>query len=150
MKKKAIWLLISSLMVVTLIIASCETETVDRVKEDETEDTVKITESETTTGPTDGDEEVVKLSSDEPQYGGTLSLASGMSISNWDPTRIITGVIPGLYLNSCWEGDWAKGLAGGYGTGETDWGFSNNDIFDMKKGMIIESWEWYVDEETQT
>ena len=146
MKKKIIWMMISSLMVLTLILTSCDTtETTDDVEE------VDTTESETTTSPTDGDEEeIVKPSSDEPQYGGTLCLASGMPMSNWDPTRIITGVIPGLYLNSCWEGDWAKGPAGGYGTGETDWGFSNNDIFDLKMGMIIESWEWYVDEATQT
>ena len=34
MKKKVIWLLLSSLIVVTLLIASCETKTVDQVEED--------------------------------------------------------------------------------------------------------------------
>ncbi len=82
MKKKIIWMLISGLMVFTLILASCETETVDQVEEDETEDTVKITESETTTGTTEEKEEI-KPSSDEPQYGGTHNMALAWDVSNW-------------------------------------------------------------------
>jgi peptide/nickel transport system substrate-binding protein len=150
MKKTIIWMMISGLMVLILILASCgKTETTGGVEEDEGDDKVVITETETTTGPAGGDEEVVTRSSDEPQYGGTLNLATGMSITQWDPTRIITGTVPGLYLNSLWEGDWARGPAGGYGTGETDWGFTNNDIFDLKMGIVAESWEWSVNAETQ-
>jgi len=81
--KKIIWMMISGLIVLTLILASCETETVDQVEEDETEDTVKITETETSTGPTGGEEEVVKQSSDEPQYGGTHNIALAFDVSNW-------------------------------------------------------------------
>ncbi|UCC17792.1 MAG: hypothetical protein JSU58_04375 [Dehalococcoidales bacterium] len=83
MKKKAMLALISSLMVLTLILASCETETVEKVEEDDTDDVVRITETETTTGPTGGEEEQVELSSDEPQYGGTHNIALAWDISNW-------------------------------------------------------------------
>ena len=69
-------------MVLTMILASCETETVDQTEEDETEDTVKITESETTIGTTEEKEEVGP-SSDEPQYGGTHTIALAFDVSNW-------------------------------------------------------------------
>ncbi len=82
---------------------------------------------------------------EKPKYGGTLSVATGMTITTWDPTRVISGEVPGLYLNKLWEGDWSKGPAGGYGTGETDWGFGNNDLFSLKFGVIVKSWEWSVD-----
>lgn len=82
MKQKIIWMMISSLMVFILILASCKTETTERTTEDETEDVVKITESETTTGTIEEKEEV-KLSSDEPQYGGTHTIALAFDVTNW-------------------------------------------------------------------
>ena len=82
---------------------------------------------------------------EKPRYGGTITLATGLTITQWDPTRIITGEVPGLYLNSLWEGDWTKGPAGGFGTKETDCGFGNNDIFALKMGIVAQSWKWSVD-----
>jgi len=58
---------------------------------------------------------------------------------------LITGTILNLTSQQLWEGDWAKGLAGGYGTGQTDWGFGNNDLFDTKMGYLIENWKWSTD-----
>ena len=89
-------------------------------------------------------------SSQKPQYGGTLNVATGLSITTWDPTRNITGSVQGLYLNVIWEGDWAKGPAGGYGTHQTDWSFANNDIFAYKLGIIAQSWKWTVDAASKT
>ena len=146
MKKKVVWLVVSCVMALSLVVASCgpaEEEAEVEVGEEE----VEVGEEEV--GVVEEEEEVVQPTEEVPKYGGTLSLASGMGISQWDPTRIITGTVPGLYLNSLWEGDWSRGPAGGYGTGETDWGFTNNDIFDLKMGMIAESWEWTIDAETQ-
>ncbi len=89
-------------------------------------------------------------SSEKPQYGGTLNLASSLSITTWDPTRNITGSVQGLYLNVLWEGDWARGPAGGYGTHETDWSFANNDLFGLKLGIVAQSWKWTVDAASKT
>lgn len=83
MNKKIIWMMISSLMAFILILSSCETQTTEKTTKDETEDVVKITESETTTGPTGGEKEVVKPSSDEPQYGGTHTMALAFDVTNW-------------------------------------------------------------------
>jgi len=147
--KKIIWMMISGLIVLTLILASCETETVDQVEEDETEDTVKITETETSTGPTETDEKTPEISSDVPRYGGTITLAGIGDVMEWDPVKNITGTtITNIYQQG-WEGAWEKGPAGGYGTGETDWGFTNNDLFHLKDGRIYESWEWTIDEENK-
>jgi len=48
-----------------------------------------------------------------------------------------------------WQGDWAKGHAGGYGTDESDWR-GQYDIWDHKQGLVAESTEWFVDAETNT
>ncbi len=111
------------------------------------------TTSKTTAPPTGGvtattsaPPQVTTGAVEKPKYGGTLSMTVAPAITVWDPTRQITGIF-NLYLNSLWEGDWTKGPAG---TGETDWGFGNNDIFAYKAGMIAESWEWSVDAEKKT
>ena len=83
MKRKLVWMMISCLMVLTLILSSCETETVDRIEEDDTDDVVKITESETTTETTKDKQEDVVKSSDIPQYGGTHNIALAFDVSNW-------------------------------------------------------------------
>ena len=83
MKKKIIWTMISGLMVLTLILASCETKTEERITEDDTDDVVKITESETTTETTKDKQEDVVKSSDIPQYGGTHNIALAFDVSNW-------------------------------------------------------------------
>ncbi len=83
MKKKIIWMMISGLMVLTLILTSCETKTTEKTTEDETEDTVKITESETTTGTAKDKEEVTTKPSDIPQYGGTHNIALAFDVTNW-------------------------------------------------------------------
>jgi len=43
-----------------------------------------------------------------------------------------------------WQGDWAKGHAGGYGTDESDWR-GQYDIWEHKQGMIAEKTEWTID-----
>lgn len=43
-----------------------------------------------------------------------------------------------------WQGDWAKGHAGGFGTDESDWR-GQYDIWEHKQGLIAENTEWFVD-----
>ena len=43
-----------------------------------------------------------------------------------------------------WQGDWAKGPAGGYGTKETDWR-GQYDVWDHKYGQIAENTKWTAD-----
>jgi len=83
MKKKIIWIMISSLMVLTLILTSCETEKEEKTTEDDTDDVIRITESETRTETTEDKKEEVIKSSDIPQYGGTHNIALAFDVTNW-------------------------------------------------------------------
>ncbi|MEK7353892.1 MAG: ABC transporter substrate-binding protein, partial [Chloroflexota bacterium] len=67
--------------------------------------------------------------------------------ANSDPTA--WGPFPGagntpITMQELWAGDWSKGPAGGYGTGETDWAH-NADRFDRKVGLIAENTKWTFD-----
>jgi peptide/nickel transport system substrate-binding protein len=83
MKMKVVWLLVSCLMVLSLVLASCGGE------EEEEEEVVIPTEEEVVT-PTE--EEVVTPEGGEnwwdvfgePQYGGTITLRSSSDVINWD------------------------------------------------------------------
>jgi peptide/nickel transport system substrate-binding protein len=78
---------------------------------------------------------------DTPQYGGELTYAVAADPVYFDdaigPHYTTTGPYECL-----WSGDWARGNAGGYGTGECDWllpGALNR--LEHKTGYIAESWE---------
>jgi peptide/nickel transport system substrate-binding protein len=76
---------------------------------------------------------------DTPQYGGVLNVLVGA-----DPTYFDDAIGPHYSTSGCaeclWSGDWTKGKAGGYGTGETAWIVVTNRI-DQKIGYIAESYE---------
>lgn len=72
-------------------------------------------------------------------------LAMGADITIWDFTRGITSDVFNLIHQQAFEGDWAKGPAGGYGTHETDWAYANSDLFDQKTGYVAESAKWSYD-----
>ena len=78
---------------------------------------------------------------DTPQYGGELTYAATA-----DPTYFDDVVGPHAYVTGSyqclWGGDWAKGIAGGYGTGECDW-FVRGELnrLEHKTGKIAEDWD---------
>ncbi len=142
MLKKSIWVLISSLMVLSLVIASCGP------KEEEAKVTEEGGQVITTKGEEEEveEEEVVKPSTEEPQYGGTITLAYA-----WPPRwgLLYHGVADPHQLthNRIWDGDWARGIAGGYGTGELTWQDLTN-VPEYKTGYLAESWRFEVDSQT--
>jgi peptide/nickel transport system substrate-binding protein len=82
---------------------------------------------------------------DTPQYGGELTFCSTA-----DPVYFDDAVGPHAYVTGpyqcLWGGDWAKGIAGGYGTHECDW-FVRGEInrLEYKTGKIAE--DWYIGED---
>jgi len=80
-----------------------------------------------------------------PQYGGGLTIVVGE-----DPTYF-DDAIGGHYQTTgpyecLWSGDWAKGIAGGYGTSECEWLLSGAlNRLEHKTGYIAESYEIHDD-----
>ncbi len=137
MIKRIVWLLLSCMMAISLLVASC-----GPAAEEEEEEEVIIGEEE----EEEEEEEEVVTPSGEPVYGGTLYLCSAVDILNFDPMDWVGGG-PSLDLtmNRLWDGDWAKGKAGGYGTGETDWATSY-DVRAHKRGYIAETINFEIDD----
>jgi peptide/nickel transport system substrate-binding protein len=124
------------LLLLSLAISSCSAETVSTTT---TQPSITATTNPTTPPPT--------TSSDKPLYGGSLRLVQLQDITVFDD--IVTVVFaPGptqrLTYDTLWQGDWAKGDAGGYGTGESPW-LDWYDKFDDKAGMAATSWKWTLD-----
>ncbi len=138
MFKKIIWLIISCLMVVSLMVASCgPAEKEEKVEEEEGE--VIITKTEGEKIEEEVEEETPTL--DLPQYGGMLSLGWPRDISAWDNVygwEAFADIFK-LTNEELVTGDWAKGPAG---TGETDWRVEMADVWSNRAGSIAESWDY--------
>jgi peptide/nickel transport system substrate-binding protein len=117
--KKVVWLLVSCLMVLSLVIASCGPE-----------------------GEVEEEGEVV--SPETPKFGGTL-VSSGGDFGPIDPTTAQAIRIGHMQYTSSelMQGDWTKGPAG---TGESlfDWGFLGD--ITLEAGELCEDWELPDDE----
>ncbi len=121
MKKKVIWMLVSCLMVLSLVIASCG----PAEEEGEVEGEV---------------EEETELLPEAPKYGGIFTAAQTSDTSNWDAGTgfDLLGFQISITNEPLMAGDWAKGPAG---TGETDWLFGSVGYADMSTGQLAESYE---------
>ena len=139
--KKFTWLLVTFMMVVALLLTSCEEKTDDTsITTDTTTDKPIITETETdtsgTTKPTDGKPQ----GTTEPQYGGRLNQMSSMEIGGFDHANYTRGFLNNVFLvnDTMVVGDWTRGLAG---TGEIDWAMSSQKRIDYTVGCLAESFE---------
>jgi len=121
MKKKIVWSVISFLMVISLVIASCGTAEEEEVEKEEG-----------------------VVSAETPKVGGTL-IASGADFGPIDPTTAQAIRIGHMQYtsNELVQGDWSKGP---HGTHETnhDWGFLGD--ISLLSGELCESWEFPDDE----
>ena len=134
MKKKIVWLILSGLMVLSLLLASCApavTEEEEVVPPEEEKEVV--TEEEVAPPP------------GEPTYGGIITITLGSSMYGFDEAYVLPHMCATLSLTheDLMTGDWAKGPAG---TGEITWqvGLYNPST---ETGCLAESWEM-PDEET--
>jgi len=136
MKRKIVWVVVSCLMVLSLLLASCapavteEEEVVAPPKEKEEE---VVTEEEVAPPP------------GEPTYGGVINFATPNSDFGFDDCYVMAhAALPLMLTNEeLMIGDWAKGPAG---TGEVSWRISPFNPA-IEAGCLAESWE-RPDEET--
>ncbi|OGN88966.1 MAG: hypothetical protein A2158_06415 [Chloroflexi bacterium RBG_13_46_14] len=148
--KKIAWVVICCIMTLSLVIASCGTseESGGKVTEEGKGQTIttKVEEKEIKTEL--GTEEKIEISKDAPQYGGTITI----SVAG-DPNPNLLGWFASgpqhIAHNSIWTGDWTKGIAGGYGTGEVLWE-ENTNVPELNIGSVAESWRWVVNEADNT
>jgi len=134
MGKRTVCFLLSFLVLGTLLVVSCSGPS--------STSSAPPTQT-TTTGPTTTQQ--ATTSAEVPQYGGTLTFAAPADPVYWDPIRTVVSGIINLTHEQTFQGDWAKGKAGGYGTGDTDWAYADSDLFDLKTGYIAESVKWTMD-----
>jgi peptide/nickel transport system substrate-binding protein len=138
MKKRIIWPIISCLMILSLVIASCGTKENEEAKVTEEGGQVITTKGEAEEGV--GVEEEGLLPPEVPKYGGTLTNI-GSDVAGWD-----TSLVMRLMMNSgIWPiyeplitDDWTKGPAG---THEVNWTESAFGMVHLYKGCLAESWE---------
>lgn len=140
MTKKIVWLLISCLMVISLLIASCSetdsTGTVTTQDEGQTV-TVGVEEEDIDTGP--GTATTADKDKDKPQYGGKLTISTTTSPTVWNPGAVI-GQAAGqaaIVLEQILGRDWEKGPAG---TGEFSF-VGGVPQWEAVGGNLAESWE---------
>ncbi len=142
MKKKIIWVLVSCLMVLSLIIASCGPRE---------EEEAKVTEEGGQVITTKEKEEKVVVEQEEivspegPEYGGTFTWHLPMDVMGFDPILKLQMECKSLWMTNeeLMTGDWAKGPAG---SGETDWTTGFIGRIELQTGSLAESWETPDDE----
>jgi peptide/nickel transport system substrate-binding protein len=138
MKKKIVWILVSCLMVLSLVIASCGPK--QEAKTEEAGKATVVTAEEEEAAPAEeaaGGAAI--LAPEVPKYGGTLNMVFREPMG-FDPYYTFMMMCGTLYM--CNEqfimGDWAKGPAG---TGETDWVNGFLGFMHLCTGMLCENWE---------
>ncbi len=139
MKHKYIWILVSCLMTLFLIMTSCSTETTPSVKQEKGSDEVIIKDTTKETGTVTKPDEEKVVSSDVPQYGGTLNTFITADISSFDSG---TGGSAGAFINIVYDQymvtDWRRGPAG---SGVTNLLAGAGAVEDYFQPCLAESWE---------
>ena len=112
MTRKAIFLVLSFLLAVTLVASACSSPGTTTTT---TKPTTATTTPIKTTSPT------TTISSDKPQYGGTLTVLQAADITVFDPAAQgqLNGAASAWLVNEQFvTQDWTQGLAG---SGKVDW-----------------------------
>ena len=134
MKRRTAGLIFVCLVVTSLVVASCASDT-------PAASTPVAPAASTPVAP--AAPTPVAPAAPEPQYGGVAMIASATDFTYFD--EVVGGNYGGhvyapstkLTHNELLQGDWAKGPAG---TGETDWINGGDNRMDQKAGSLADSW----------
>jgi len=141
MAKKVLWLLVSCLMVISLVMASCGTV----AEEEETELTTetRIEKKTETKTETKVEKQEGFADPETPKYGGIYTRYTTADPMGWDyaHTRLMTSsMMMGQELSM---GDWARGPAG---SNDCDWTAGFGGRASLLTGCLAESWTLPDDE----
>jgi peptide/nickel transport system substrate-binding protein len=138
MKKKILWMLVSCMMVLSLVIASCGPKEEEEAKITEEGGQVITTKGEEE-GTQPGKATTVGEAQDKPQYGGKLNIMAAGAPTVWNPGAV-TGQGAGqasIVLEQILGRNWEDGPAGSgkysFVGGVPEWGAVG--------GNLAESWE---------
>ncbi|MBN2074248.1 MAG: ABC transporter substrate-binding protein [Dehalococcoidales bacterium] len=140
MKCKFGWVVVSCLMVLSLLIVSCEEKTEKTTTVDEGDDEVIITVTEDTSMVEDGEDDKVVEAPRGIQYGGTVKIATQFEPRRFDESHgfLTDATTMKLTHQELMMGDWTLGPAG---TGKVDWAQGSIRRIDLNTGCIAENWE---------
>ena len=151
MIKKTFWLLVSCLMVLSLVIASCGTKSTEEAKVTEEEEAEVVTIEEKGKEEVVGEEKEMVTDSlgrlvRKPEYGGLYTMAVTSSPDYWDWAYSMTcGCWQNVYTEeSLLTGDWTKGPSG---TGEASFTLNILPPTSIMTGLLAESFE-ILDDQT--
>ncbi len=150
MKKKFVWLIVSCLMVLALVLASCgpavteEEEDIVTEEEEEEEGVVEEEEEEEvemvklTLEKADGT--IVEKLVEKPKYGGEYTFVRSTTILYFDDVKQYTHSAQTMNLTheELMQGDWSKGPAG---TGEATWLYNIFPSPSVQAGILATHWE---------
>jgi len=133
--KKIVWILVSCLMVLSLVIASCAPE--EEAEEKEVGKATVVTAKEEAVAEVVEEEGI--LPPEVPKYGGTLVTLGG-DFTAIDPAKnqAIRCAHMQWTSNELMQGNWSKGPQG---TGETNWDWGFLGDVTLEAGELAESWE---------
>jgi len=138
MTKKVVWILVSCLMALSLIIASCAPKAAEEKKPEEKAVVTEKVEEKAEEKKVE--EKVAAPGPEVPKYGGTLNMMNSMDIQGFDHGMYPRGFLNNVFLvnDTLVVGDWSRGLAG---TGEIDWAMNSQKRIDYTVGELAESFE---------
>ncbi len=147
MRRKIVWLVVSCLMALSLVLASCapavteEEEVVTEEKEEVVteEKEEAVTEEEVVAPEKEMVRDALGKLVEKPKYGGVFTFALSSPISSFtNEERGQASCMTMRFTNEeLFEGDWTRGPAG---TGECGW-HTASWFLHLSVGLLAESWE---------
>jgi peptide/nickel transport system substrate-binding protein len=144
MKKRISWLLLSCLMVMVLVLASCGPAVTEEEEEEETvteeeEEVAEEEEEEEAGGPEMVRDSLGRLV-EKPKYGGVFTEGISGPPRHFDEAFGHQGLSWTMYLTNeeLTAGDWTRGPTG---TGEAAWMYVFQAPEHLTVGRLAESWE---------
>ncbi|MBN2238440.1 MAG: ABC transporter substrate-binding protein [Dehalococcoidales bacterium] len=145
MVKKIVWIMTSCLMVLSMILTSCSSDTgstgsVTNENEGKTIEHSGVEDNTDLDVGEEGPEVIVEKDTTKPQYGGTLTILRSTDVLAWNPLAVTAqgaDGVPAIQIEQILGVDFAKGPGG---TGETNY-IGGVEDYRYLYGNIAESFE---------
>lgn len=140
MKNKTVWLILSCILLLALLLASCRPAVEEKAVPSKEKEKAVVLEEKKEAKELVAKKELVVHKVGEPKYGGVFTWSLGGRLLGFDEyTQWQTYTYTIHYTNEeLIIGDWAKGPAG---TNEAGWLIQGTQFLELSRGALAESWE---------